>query len=41
MDRFERQVDPNDELPPKVRAILAENAKKAHMTKMALKRHRR
>jgi len=37
MDRFERQVDPDGTLDPKERALRAEQAKKAHMTRLALK----
>lgn len=36
-DRFTRQVDPNGELDPTERAIRAENARKAHFTRLALK----
>jgi hypothetical protein len=37
MDRFERQVDPDGTLDPEERALRAEQAKKAHMTRLALK----
>jgi hypothetical protein len=37
MTSFERQVDPNGELPPAELARRAEAAKKAHFTRMALK----
>ncbi len=33
--RFERIVDPNDELAPAERATRADNAKRAHMTRLA------
>lgn len=36
-DRFEKQVDPNQELDPAERAKRAENAKTAHYERMALK----
>ena len=35
--RFERQVDPNNELEPGERARRAESAKKAYMSSLALK----
>jgi len=35
--RFERQVDPNNELDPAERARRAESAKKAYMSGLALK----
>jgi hypothetical protein len=35
--RFEREVDPEGKLPPAERARRAEHAKKAHMTRLALK----
>lgn len=38
--RFERQVDPNLELPPDERARRAEYARKAYMMKLALKASR-
>lgn len=37
VDRFERQVDPDGTLPPAVRASLAESARKAFFTRLALK----
>lgn len=37
LDRFDKQVDPDGTLPPKVRAVLAESAKKAFYTALALK----
>lgn len=37
MDRFEKQVDPDGELPPDEREQRAEAAKKAHYQRMALK----
>ncbi|MBM0203227.1 hypothetical protein JNW90_08985 [Micromonospora sp. STR1s_5] len=37
IERFERQVDPNNELDPAERALRAESAKKAHFLRMALK----
>ena len=37
IERFERQVDPNNELDPAERARRAESAKKAHFLRMALK----
>lgn len=36
-DRWEKQVDPEGKLPPHIRAKLAENAKSAHYSRMALK----
>jgi hypothetical protein len=36
-DRFERQVDPDGQLPHAERARRAEQAMKAHMTRIALK----
>lgn len=33
--RFEREVDPDNKLPPDVRARLAEYARKAYYTKLA------
>jgi hypothetical protein len=38
-DRFIRLVDPDGVLDPAERAKLAENARKAHFTKMAMARH--
>jgi hypothetical protein len=35
--RFEREVDPHDELSPEERARRAEYARKAHMQRLALK----
>lgn len=35
--RFERQVDPSGSMDPAVRARLAENARKAYFTKLALR----
>lgn len=35
--KFEREVDPDGLLPPAERAIRAEHARKAHMTRMALR----
>lgn len=35
--RFEREVDPDGALPERERARRAESAKRAHMTKLALK----
>lgn len=35
--RFEDQVDPNRELDPETRALLATAARKAHMRKLALR----
>jgi hypothetical protein len=37
MARFEREVDPDDVLPPAERARRAEHARKAYFTKLALK----
>ncbi|MGH9151554.1 MAG: hypothetical protein ACRD03_03900 [Acidimicrobiales bacterium] len=37
VERFERQVDPEGVLDPTERALRAEQAKKAHMTRLALK----
>jgi hypothetical protein len=36
-ERFEREVDPDGVLDPKERAVLADRAKRAHMTRIALK----
>lgn len=36
-ERFEKQVDPDGTMDPRERAMLAENARKAHFTKMALR----
>lgn len=36
-DRFEKLVDPDDKLDPAERATRAENARKAHYRKLALK----
>lgn len=36
-DRFERQVDPDGKLDPALRAKLAENARRAYYTRLALK----
>lgn len=36
--RFERQVDPEGVLDPKVRAERAESAMKAHMARLAMRR---
>ena len=35
--KFEREVDPNNELTPQERHKRAEHARKAHMQRMALK----
>jgi hypothetical protein len=44
LDKFERQVDPDNELSPAERAKRAEHARKAHFKRLALKsarsRHR-
>jgi hypothetical protein len=37
MERFEREVDPGGALDPKERARRAEQAKRVHMTRLALK----
>lgn len=37
IDRFEREVDPNNELDPAERARRAESAKKAYFRRLALK----
>lgn len=37
LDKFELQVDPNNELSPAERAKRAEHARKAHFKRMALK----
>lgn len=37
LERFERQVDPNNELDPVERARRAESARKAHFLRMAQK----
>ena len=37
LDKFERQVDPHGELTQAERAKRAENARKAHYQRMALK----
>jgi hypothetical protein len=36
-ERFEREVDPNNELTPAERAKRAENARKAYFARLALK----
>lgn len=36
-DRFEKQVDPEGELPPRERAERAESARKAHFSALALR----
>ena len=36
-ERFEREVDPDGILPPEVRAKMAQNARRAHFQRMALK----
>jgi hypothetical protein len=37
LERFEREVDPNNELDPAERARRAESAKKAHFLRLAAK----
>lgn len=37
LDKFEREADPNNELLPAARAKRAENLRKAHYARMALK----
>ncbi|MGO9030709.1 MAG: hypothetical protein ACLP3C_25905 [Mycobacterium sp.] len=37
LDKFEREADPNNELLPAERAKRAENLRKAHYAKMALR----
>lgn len=37
LDKFEQQVDPNNELTPGERALRAEHARKAHFKRLALK----
>jgi hypothetical protein len=37
LSKFEREVDPDGVLAPDVRAKRAEHARKAHMTRLALK----
>lgn len=37
LDRFEREVDPEGALPPEIRAKMAEHARKAYFTRLALK----
>jgi hypothetical protein len=37
LDKFESQVDPNNELSPSERAKRAEHARKAHFKRLALK----
>ena len=37
LDRFEKQVDPDGELPPAERARRAEHARKAYFARLALK----
>jgi hypothetical protein len=37
LDRFEREVDPDGELPPAERARRAEHARKAYFQRLALK----
>lgn len=34
-NQFERQVDPNGTLPPEVRALRAQSARKAHFARLA------
>lgn len=36
LDRFERQVDPDSQLPPVIRAQRAEHARKAYFARLAL-----
>lgn len=36
-ERFEKLVDPEGKLPPDVRAKMAENARKAHFQRMAMR----
>jgi hypothetical protein len=36
LDRFEREVDPDGKLPPADRARMAEHARKAYFTRLAL-----
>ena len=36
LDRFEREVDPDGVLPTQVRAQMAESARKAYFTRLAL-----
>jgi hypothetical protein len=36
LDKFDRQVDPNNELSPAERAKRAEHARKAHFKRMSL-----
>jgi hypothetical protein len=38
MDRFERQVDPDGLLDPRERAVRAQHARRAYMSKLAAKR---
>lgn len=38
--RFEREVDPNGTLPPTERARRAESARRAHMSRLALRSSR-
>jgi hypothetical protein len=37
LDKFEQEVDPNNELAPRERATRAEHARKAHFKRLALK----
>lgn len=37
LDKFEREVDPDNKLPPAERAKRAENARKAYYQRLALK----
>ena len=37
LDKFEHEVDPNNELSPAERAIRAEHLRKAHFKRLALK----
>ena len=37
LDRFEREVDPDGQLPPEERRVRAEHARKAYFTRLALK----
>ena len=37
LDRFEREVDPDGQLPPEERRVRAEHARKAYFSQLALK----
>ena len=39
LERFEREVDPDGTLDPQTRAQMAESARKAYFTRLALRSH--